>query len=96
MALVNYVLHALVEVAQIAKLGAHRIVSCPSSSSSEEDEVPHTKPQTTDTELKWEESEDRARWTDPEKEAEPDSWWHLQDWEAVIEGLEGLAYDDPW
>ena len=22
--------------------------------------------------------------------------WHSRDWEAVIEGSEGLAYDDPW
>ena len=95
-ALANYVLHTLVEAAWIAKLGAHQIVSCPDSSSSEEDEVPHPKLQTTDTEFKWEVSEDGAGRTDPEEEAEPDREWRLQDWEAVIEGSEGLAYDDPW
>ena len=94
-ALANYVPHALAEVAQIAKLGACLIVSCPDSSSSEEDKVPHPESQTTDTELEWEESEDGARWTDPEEEVEPDRWGHLQDWEAVMEGSEGLAYDDP-
>ena len=55
----------------------------------------HPEPQTTDTEPEWEEeSEDRARQTDPEEEAEPDRWWHPQDWEAIMEGSEGLAYDD--
>ena len=48
-ALVNYVPHAPAEVAWIAKLGACQIVSCPDSSSSEEDEVPHPELQTTDT-----------------------------------------------
>ena len=94
-ALVNYVPRASVEVAWIAKLGACQIVSCPNSSLSEEDETPHPKPQTTDTELEWEESEDGARQTDPEEEVKPDRWWHPQDWEAVIEGSERLAYDDP-
>ena len=55
------------------------------------------QPPTTDTELEWgEESEDRARQTDLEEEVEPNRWWHLWDWEAVIEGLGGLAYDDLW
>ena len=58
--------------------------------------MPHPKPQTTDTELEWEESEKGAGQTDPEEEVEPDRWQHLQDWEAVIEGSEGLAYNDPW
>ena len=50
-----------------------------------------------DTKLKQgEESEDRARQTNLKEEAEPNRWWHLQDWEAVMEGSEGLAYDDPW
>ena len=70
-------------------------MSCPDSSLSEEDEALHPEPQTTDTELEWEESEDRARQTDPEEEAEPDRRRHPWDWEAVIEGSEGLAYNDP-
>ena len=37
---------------------------------------------------------DRARQTDLEEEAEPNRWWCSQDWEAVMEGSEGLAYDD--
>ena len=44
MALANYVPHAPVEVAQIARLGAGRIVSCPgddSSTSAEEEEAWH-------------------------------------------------------
>ena len=56
----------------------------------------HPNLQTTDTELEWEESEDRAGWTDLEEEVEPDRWQHPWDWEAVIDGSEGLAYDDPW
>ena len=61
-----------------------------------EEEVQHPKPQTTDTEHKQgEESEDGARQTDHEEEAEPNRRWHPQDWEAVMEGSEGLAYDDP-
>ena len=43
-----------------------------------------------------EESEDGARQTDLEEEVEPNRQRHLRDWEAVIEGSEGLAYDDPW
>ena len=47
-----------------------------------------------DTKPEWgEENEDGARETDLE-EAEPNRQWCLQDWEAVMEGSEGLAYDD--
>ena len=61
----------------------------------EEEEAQHPKPQTMDTEPEWgEESEDRARQTDQEEEVEPNRWWRLRDWEAVMEGSEGLAYDD--
>ena len=42
-----------------------------------------------------EESEDGARQTDPEEEAEPNRWRCSRDWEAVMEGLKGLTYDDP-
>ena len=36
-----------------------------------------------------------ARQTDLEEGAEPDRWWYPWDWEAFVEGSEGLAYDDP-
>ena len=56
----------------------------------------HPEPQTTDTEPEQgEESEDEARHTDPEEEVEPNRWRHSRDWEAVMEGSEELAYDDP-
>ena len=66
------------------------------SSTLEEEKVQHPEPPTTDTEPEWgEESEDGARQTDQEEEVEPNRWQHSQDWEAVMEGSEGLAYDDP-
>ena len=86
MALANYVPCVLAEAAQIARLGACQIVSCPDSSLLEEDKAWHPEPQTTDTEPEQEENEDRARQTDPEEEVEPDRQWCLWDWEAVIEG----------
>ena len=97
-ALANYVLRIPEEVAQIARLGAHRIVSWADDSSTlEEEEAQHPKPLTMDTEPEQgEESEDGARQTDLEEEAEPNRRWCSWDWEAVIEGLGGLAYDDPW
>ena len=49
-ALANYVPCAPAEVAQRARFGAHRMVSCPDSSSSEEDKAWHPELQTTDTE----------------------------------------------
>ena len=49
-----------------------------------------------DTELeRGEESEDGARQTDLEEEVELNRRRRSRDWEAVMEGLEGLAYDDP-
>ena len=95
-ALANYVLHIPAKVAWIARLGFCRIVSWPddSSTSEEEEEAQHPELQTMDTEPEWgEESEDGARQTDPVEEVEPNRWRHLQDWEAVMEGSEGLAYD---
>ena len=96
-ALANYVPCIPAEAARIARLGAFQIVSCPSNSStSEEEEARHPELQTTDTEPEWEEeSEDRARQTDLEEEVEPNRWRCLRDWEAIMEGLEGLTYDDP-
>ena len=96
-ALANYVLRIPEEAAQITRLGACRIVSWFNDSSTlEEEEAQHPELQTTDTEPEWgEESEDGARQTDPEEEAEPNRRWCSRDWEAIMEGLEGLAYDDP-
>ena len=96
-ALANYVLHIPEEVAQITRLGACQIVSWPDdSSTSEEEEAQHPEPLTMDTELEWgEESKNGARQTDLEEEVGPNRWQHSQDWEAVMEGSEGLAYDDP-
>ena len=72
-ALANYVPHVPAEAAQITRLGACQIVSCPDdSSTSEEEEAWHPELQTTDTEPKWEEeSEDGAGQTDLEEEVEP-------------------------
>ena len=97
-ALVNYVPHVPAEVAQIARLGASQIVSSPGKNSmSEEEEVQHPNPLTTDTDPDWEdESEDGAGQTDPKEEVEPSRWQHTWDWEAIMEGAEGLAYDDLW
>ena len=96
-ALANYVPHITEEAALITRLGACRIVSWPDdSSTSEEEEAQHPEPQTTDTEPEQgEESEDGARQTDLEEEAEPNRQWCSWDWEAVMEGSKGLAYDDP-
>ena len=50
-----------------------------------------------DTEPKREdESEDGASQNDPEEEAEPNRWRCPRNWEAIMEGAEGLTYDDPW
>ena len=71
------------------------MVSCSDSSSSEEDEAWHPKPQTTDMEPEQgEENEDGARQTDLEEKTEPDSQQHPWDWEAVMEESEGLAYNN--
>ena len=95
MALVNYVLSIQAEVAQITRLGAHQIVSCPDDSSmSEEEEAQHPDPLTTDMDPEWED-ESEAGQTDAEEEVEPNRRWHPWDWEAIMEGSEGLADDDP-
>ena len=94
-ALANYVLRIPEEVAQIARLGAHRIVSWPDDCSMSE-EVQDPKPLTTDTKPEQgEESEDGARQTDLKEEVDPNRWQHSWDLEAVMEGSEELAYDDP-
>ena len=49
----------------------------------------------TDMEPKQEdESEDGASQTDLEEEAKPNRWQCPQNWEAIMEEAEGLAYDD--
>ena len=50
---------------------------------------------TMDTEERGNESEDGARQTDLEEEVEPDRQQRSWDWESVMEGSQGLAYDDP-
>ena len=96
-ALANYVPRVPAKVAQIARLWASRIVSCPGEdSTSEEEEAQHPDPPTKDTDPEQEdESEDRAGQTDPEEEVEPNRQQCPQDWEAIMQGAEGLAYDDP-
>ena len=94
MALANYVPCIPAEAAQIARLGAYQIVSCPEDfSTSEEEETQHSNPQTMDPEHE-DESEDRAGQNHPEEEAEPNRWQHPRNWEAIMEGAEGLTYDD--
>ena len=95
-ALANYVLRIPDEVAWIMRLGAHRLVSWPKDSSmSEEEDAQDPEPPTMDTNEWGEEGEDGARLTNLEEGAEPDRWRHSWDWEAVMEGLQELAYDNP-
>ena len=54
------------------------------------------EPPTTDTKEQVEESEDGARQTDLKEGVEPNRQQCSWDWEAVMEGSQGLAYDDPW
>ena len=92
-ALVNYVPCAPAEVAQITRLGAGRIVSCPgndSSTSTEEEEVWYSDTQSTspptDTDPKvGDESEDGVGGqTNPGDPVERDRWQHPQNWEAIM------------
>ena len=96
-ALANYVPCVPAEAAQIARLRASRIVSCPgndSSTSAEEEEVQHSDTQSTnppmDTDPKvGDESEDGAGGqTDLEDAAERNQQWHPQNWEAIMEEAE--------
>ena len=64
-------------------------------SEEEEEDAWDPKPLTTDTKEQGEESEDGARQTDLEEGVEPDRRRCSWDWEAVMEGSQGLAYDDP-
>ena len=98
-ALANYIPYVSQEVAWIARLGARQLVSWPadSSTSEEEEEQEEWDPKLliTDTEPEWgEENEEGTRQMDQEDEQEPNRWWYLQDWEAVVGEEERLAYDD--
>ena len=103
-ALVNYVPRVPAEVAQIARLGAGRKVSCPSndsSTSTEEEEVQHSDTQSTnpptdtDPEAGDESKDGAGGQINPGDAAEKDQWRHPQNWEAIMEKAKGLAYDDP-
>ena len=103
-ALANYVLCAPVEVAQITRLWAGRIVSCPSDNSStltEGEEVQNSDTQSTnpptdtDPEVGNESEDGVGGQTNPGDAVERDRWWCLWNWEAIMEEAEGLAYDDP-
>ena len=63
--------------------------------SEEGEDVQDPEPLTMDTKEWGDESEDRARQTNLEEGEEPDRQRCSQDWESVMEGLQGLAYDDP-
>ena len=103
-ALANYLPHAPAEAARIARLGAGRIVSCPSddsSTSTEEEEAQHSDTQSTnpptdtDPEVGDEIEDEVGGQTNPGDAAERDRWWCPQNWKAMMEEAKGLAYDDP-
>ena len=94
--LANYVLCIPDEAAQIVGLRSHRLVSWPKDSSTSEEDAQHPGPPTTNTDEWGEDDKDRARLTDLEEGMEPDRWRRSRDWEAVMEGLQGPAYDDLW
>ena len=114
-ALANYVPHASVEAAWIARLGAGQVVSCPSDdsfmTSMEGEESWHSDaPSTnlpTDTDCEAEEESEEPIGSEEgvdgqmspgdvaETNTHTNRHQHLQNWEAVMEESEGLAYDDP-
>ena len=103
MALANYVPHASAEVARITRLRAGRVVS-PSNDSStsvEGEESWHLDASSMDTDCEMgDESEGGADGQmRPGDEAETNTCTnqcqHPQNWEAIMEESEGLAYDDP-
>ena len=103
-ALADYVLHIPAEPAWIARLRASQIVSFPgndSSTSAEEEEAQHSDTQSINPPMgtgpePGNESEDRARQTDPEDAVEWNQLQHPWNWEAIMEEAERLAYDDLW
>ena len=86
------------EAARITRLGSRQLVSWPkdSSMSEEGEDVQDPEPPTTDTEEWGDECEDGARQADLKEGVEPDRRRCSRDWESVMEGSQGLAYDDPW
>ena len=103
MALANYVPCASAEATWITRLRAGRVIIClsnDSSTSEEGEESWHLDAPSTDEEEAGNEGEERAdRQTSPGDEAETDTrtnqCQHPQNWEAIMEESEGLAYDDP-
>ena len=99
-ALANYVPCVSQEVARIARLGACRLVSWPTNSSTSEEEEEEQEEMDLellimDAEPEWdEEDEEEIRQADQEDRQEPNRWWHSQDWEVVMGEEERLAYDD--
>ena len=103
-ALANYVLRTPVEAAEIARLGAGRILSCPGddfSTSTKEEEAWHSDtqstnpPMDTDPEVGGESEDGVGGQTSPGDAAERDWQQHPQNWEAIMEEAKGLTYDDP-
>ena len=62
--------------------------------SEEEEDTWHPEPPTMDTEEQGEESEDGARQTNLKEGVEPNRRRRSWDWEAVMQGSQGLAYDN--
>ena len=85
------------EAAWIVRLGARQLVSWPNDSSTLEEEDAWDPELPTMNTKEWgKESEDGARQTNLEEGVEPNRWRRSLDWKAVMEGLQGLAYDNPW
>ena len=102
-ALANYVPRITQEVAQIARLGAHRLVSWPADSSMSEEEDEEQEEDEQEEGKEQEEADPEPPITDAEPEqSEEDqegeqelSRWCSQDWETVMGEEEQLAFDDP-
>ena len=88
------------EVARIARLGAHQLVSSPADSSTseeeeeEQEEADHELPVTDEGLEQGEEDEEGVRQVEQGDEQGPNRWWHSRDWEVVMGEEERLAYDD--
>ena len=102
-ALANYVPCASAEVAWITRLGAGRVVSCPSNDSSTSEKGQESwhpdAPSTDEEEVGNEGKEGADGQMSPGDEAETDTCtdhcWCPQNWEVIMEESEGLAYNDP-
>ena len=103
MVLANYVPCASAEVTWIPRLRAGRVISCPgndSSTSEEGEELWHLDAPSMDKEEVGNEGEEGLDGqTSPGDETETDMYTDRcrcpQNWEAIMEEFEGLAYDDP-